>query len=243
MAEFDSMRSTSRSETYVSIDEGLRSHMNKVYGLMAIAMVITGAVAWSIGTTPQLVYALFSNSILSLIIMFAPLGFVFFLSARVMKMSYGSGQLAFWLFSAVMGLSLSSIFVVYTGATIANAFFTTAVAFGALSLFGYTTKKDLSGMGRFLFMGVIGLLVAMVINWFTQSPGLEFAINVLGVLIFAGLTAYDTQNIKNTYLTLRSTPNGEEVAAKAGILGALSLYINFLNMFMFLLALMRGGGE
>ena len=175
--------------------------------------------------------------------MFAPLGFVFFLSARIMRMSYSAGQLAFWLFSAVMGLSLSSIFVAYTGTTIANAFFTTAVAFGAMSLFGYTTKKDLSGMGRFLMMGVIGLIVAMVINWFTQSPGIEFAINILGVLIFAGLTAYNTQDIKNTYLTLRSQPNGEEVAAKAGILGALSLYINFLNMFLFLLALMRGGGE
>ena len=107
-----------------------------------------------------------------------------------------------------------------------------------MSLFGYTTKKDLSGMGRFLFMGVIGLIVAMIINWFTQSPGLEFAINVLGVLIFAGLTAYDTQNIKNTYLSIRNAPNGEEIAAKAGILGALSLYINFLNMFMFLLQFM-----
>ncbi len=238
MAEFDSIRSTSQSDAYVGIDSGLRAHMNKVYGLMAVAMVITGAVAWSIGTTPQLVYAIFSNSLISLLIMFAPLGFVFFLSARVMKMSYSGGQLAFWLFSALMGLSLSTIFIVYAGASIANAFFTTAVAFGAMSLFGYTTKKDLSGMGRFLFMGVIGLIVAMIINWFTKSPGLEFAINSLGVLIFAGLTAYDTQNIKNTYLSLRSAPNGEEIAAKAGILGALSLYINFLNMFMFLLALM-----
>ena len=238
MAEFDTIRSTTQSEARVSIDSGLRAHMNKVYGLMAVAMVITGSVAWSIGTTPQLVYALFSNQILSLVIMFAPLGFVFFLSARVMKMSYAGGQLSFWLFSALMGLSLSTIFVVYTGTSIANAFFNTAIAFGAMSLFGYTTKKDLSGMGRFLFMGVIGLIVAMIINWFTQSPGLEFAINVLGVLIFAGLTAYDTQNIKNTYLSFRSAPNGEEIAAKAGILGALSLYINFLNMFMFLLHFM-----
>ena len=218
----DRIRSTTQSDARVSIDSGLRAHMNKVYGLMAVAMVITGSVAWSIGTSPQLVYALFSNQILSLVIMFAPLGFVFFLSARVMKMSYAGGQLSFWLFSALMGLSLSTIFVVYTGTSIANAFFTTAIAFGAMSLFGYTTKKDLSGMGRFLFMGVIGLIVAMIINWFTQSPGLEFAINVLGVLIFAGLTAYDTQNIKNTYLGLRSSPNGEEIAAKAGILGALS---------------------
>ena len=238
MAEFDTIRSTTQSDAHVSIDSGLRAHINKVYGLMAVAMFITGSVAWSIGTTPQLVYALFSNQILSLVIMFAPLGFVFFLSARVMKMSYAGGQLSFWLFSALMGLSLSTIFVVYTGTSIANAFFTTAIAFGAMSLFGYTTKKDLSGMGRFLFMGVIGLIVAMIINWFTQSPGLEFAINVLGVLIFAGLTAYDTQNIKNTYLGLRSSPNGEEIAAKAGILGALSLYINFLNMFMFLLQFM-----
>ena len=239
MAEFDSMRSTLQSGATVGIDSGLRAHMNKVYGLMAVAMVITGAVAWSIGTSPdEIFYSIFGNSILSLLIMFAPLGFVFFLSARVMKMSYSAGQLSFWLFAALMGLSLASIFKVYTGTSIANAFFTTAVAFGAMSLFGYTTKKDLSGMGRFLFMGVIGLIVAMIINWFTQSPGLEFAINVLGVLIFAGLTAYDTQNIKNTYLSLRSSPNGEQIAAKAGILGALSLYINFLNMFMFLLQFM-----
>ena len=169
--------------------------------------------------------------------MFAPLGFVFFLSARVMNMSYSAGQLSFWLFSALMGLSLSTIFVAYTGASIANAFFTTAIAFGAMSLFGYTTKKDLSGMGRFLFMGVIGLIVAMIINWFTQSPGLEFAINVLGVLIFAGLTAYDTQNIKNTYLQYMSS-YGEEYSEKMGIMGALSLYLNFLNMFMFLLQFM-----
>ena len=256
MAEFDSIRSTTRSDSNINIDSGLRAHMNKVYGLMAVAMVITGAVAWAISglaTTedPTKAIAQMSNgtlvtalgsalysSPLSWIVMLAPLGFVFFLSARVMKMSYSAGQLSFWLFSALMGLSLSTIFVVYTGASIANAFFTTAVAFGAMSLFGYTTKKDLSGMGRFLFMGVIGLIVAMIINWFTQSPGLEFAINVLGVLIFAGLTAYDTQNIKNTYLSIRNAPNGEEIAAKAGILGALSLYINFLNMFMFLLQFM-----
>ena len=144
MAEFDSIRSSTRSDSYVNIDSGLRAHMNKVYGLMAVAMIITGAVAWSIGTSPQLVSALFSNSIISLIVMFAPLGFVFFLSARVMNMSYSAGQLSFWLFSALMGLSLSTIFVAYTGASIANAFFTTAIAFGAMSLFGYTTKKDLT---------------------------------------------------------------------------------------------------
>jgi hypothetical protein len=170
--------------------------------------------------------------------MFAPLGFVFFLSARVMKMSYSAGQLSFWLFSALMGLSLSTIFVAYTGASIANAFFTTAVAFGAMSLFGYTTKKDLSDMGRFLFMGVIGLIVAMIINWFTQSPGLEFAINVLGVLIFAGLTAYDTQKIKNMYLA----GDNNEAAGKKSVLGALTLYLDFILMFQFLLMFL-GNGE
>ena len=140
MAEFESIRSTTRSDSNINIDSGLRAHMNKVYGLMAVAMVITGLVAWSIGTSPQLVGALFSNSIISLIVMFAPLGFVFFLSARVMKMSYSAGQLSFWLFSALMGLSLSTIFVVYTGASIANAFFTTAVAFGAMSLFRHVCR-------------------------------------------------------------------------------------------------------
>ena len=136
-----------------------------------------------------------------------------------------------------MGLSISYIFAVYTGVSIAQTFFTTAVAFASLSLFGYTTKKDLSGMGSFLFMGLIGLLVASVVNIFVQSSAMHFAISIIGVLIFAGLTAYDTQNIKNTYLQLRSS-YGEEAAAKAGIMGALSLYLNFLNMFMFLLSFM-----
>ena len=237
MAEYQTTRTSSQSAgVNAAIDSGLRAHMNKVYGLMAVAMVITGAVAYSVGTSPALINAIFSNQILSLVIMFAPLGFVFFLSARIMSMTYSGAQFSFWLFAAVMGISLSSIFVVYTGASIANAFFTTSVAFAGLSLYGYTTKRDLSSFGRFLFMGVIGLIVAMIANWFLKSPGIEFAVNVLGVLIFAGLTAYDTQNIKNTYLTLRST-SGEQTAAKAGVLGALSLYINFLNMFLFLLSI------
>ena len=232
------------------IDEGLRQYMIKVYNYMTSGLLLTGIVAYFfgkasvvsdsygqlIGLTP-LGSTLF-NSPLKWIIMLAPLGFVFYLSARMHKMSLTKAQTTFWIYSAIMGLSLSWIFIVFTQVSIIRVFFISSATFAAMSIYGYTTKKDLSGMGRFLFMGVIGLIVAMIINWFTQSPGLEFAINVLGVLIFAGLTAYDTQNIKNTYLSIRSAPNGEEIAARAGILGALSLYINFLNMFMFLLQFM-----
>jgi hypothetical protein len=169
--------------------------------------------------------------------MFAPLGVVFLFGAKINSMKYETAQLVFWVFAGLVGLSISYIFAVYTGVSIASTFFTTAIAFASLSLYGYTTKRDLSGMGSFLFMGLIGLLVASVINVFVASSAMHFAISIIGVLIFAGLTAYDTQNIKSTYLQLR-TAYGEEAAAKAGIMGALSLYLNFLNMFMFLLSFM-----
>ena len=148
-----------------------------------------------------------------------------------------TAQLVFWIFAALIGLSISYIFLAYTALSIAQTFFTTAVAFGALSLYGYTTKRDLSALGNFLFIGLIGIIVASIANWFFQSPVMHLAISAIGVLIFAGLTAYDTQNIKNTYLQYR-TSYGEEYAEKMGIMGALSLYLNFLNMFMFLLQFM-----
>jgi uncharacterized protein len=166
--------------------------------------------------------------------MLAPLAFVFFLSFRVNKMSVGAAQISFWLFAAVMGLSLSSIFLVFTGESITQVFFVTAAAFGALSLYGYTTKKDLSAWGTFLFMGLIGVVVAALVNLWLQSSALQFAISVIGVLVFAGLTAYDTQRIKDGY---HAVMGDMTATSKAAIMGALSLYLDFINMFTMLLSL------
>jgi FtsH-binding integral membrane protein len=168
------------------------------------------------------------------VLMFAPLGFVFFLSWRIYKMSVGAAQLAFWLFAAVMGASLSSIFLRYTATSITQVFFVTAAAFGALSIYGYTTQRDLSGWGSFLIMGVIGILVAGLVNIWLQSGALQFAISVIGVLVFAGLTAYDTQQIKDNYYSVMGDATA---AAKASIMGALNLYLDFINMFVMLLQL------
>jgi FtsH-binding integral membrane protein len=234
MAEYQTAKNYVDSSQ--SIDIGLRTHMNKVYGLMAVAMIITGAVAFAVGTTPALIKAIFGTW-LQWVVMLAPLGVVFMFSARIHSMSVATAQLVFWVFAALIGLSISYIFVVYTGISIAQTFFTTAIAFAALSLYGYTTKRDLTAMGSFLFIGLVGIIVASIANWFLQSPVMHLAISAIGVLIFAGLTAYDTQNIKNTYLQFR-TAYGEEYAEKMGVMGALSLYLNFLNMFMFLLQFM-----
>lgn len=231
-----------------AIDAGLQAYMSKVYALMAGAMIITGLVAYAIGmdfkavvngqeTTlfpADMIVAMYSSPI-RYVIMFAPLAFVFGLSAMVNRMSASAAQMAFWAFAAVMGLSIAWIFAVFTGVSIAKTFFITAIAFGGLSIWGYTTKKDLSGMGTFLMMGLIGLIVASVVNIFLGSEPLQWAISCIGVLIFAGLTAYDTQGIKNTYLAMRSNPGGEAYLEKGAVMGALSLYLNFINMFMFLL--------
>ncbi|MCY3879325.1 MAG: Bax inhibitor-1/YccA family protein [Rhodobacteraceae bacterium] len=233
--QFDTVRHRQTSAAAGRIDEGLRAHMNKVYGLMSAAMLITGAVAYLVGSTPALLYAIFSTP-LQWVVMLAPLGVVFLLSARIHKMAQSTAQAVFWGFSGLMGLSISYIFAVYTGMSIAQTFLVTAIAFAGLSLYGYTTKKDLSGLGRFLIMGLIGVIVAMIVNIFLGSPAMTFAISVIGVLVFAGLTAYDTQNIKNTYLQMANSGNSEWLG-KAAIMGALSLYLNFLNMFLLLLHL------
>ena len=249
MAEFETVRRTGAGATAARIDEGLRAHMSKVYGLMAVAMVITGLVAYIFGTDlarvmnqqptaiiPEgMIIALFSSP-LKWVVMLAPLGVVFAFSAALNRMSEGAAQGVFWLFAALMGLSISSIFAIYTGMSIAQTFFVTAIAFAGLSLWGYTTKKDISGWGSFLIMGLIGIIVASLVNIFLASSALQFAISAIGVLVFAGLTAYDTQNIKNTYLQMRAA-EGEAYLGKAAIMGALSLYLNFLNMFMMLLQL------
>jgi FtsH-binding integral membrane protein len=236
MAEFDRPTIAARPGTAAVIDEGLRSYMLKVYNYMGIGLVVTGLVAWftaqwavSSPANAELLY----GSPLAWVIMLSPLAFVLALSFGINRMSAGTAQLVFWAFAAVMGLSLSSIFLVYTGASIAKVFFITAATFGAMSLYGYTTKRDLTGVGNFLIMGLIGLIIAMVVNIFLASPALDFAISAVGVLIFVGLTAWDTQKIKESY----SASHGAEVLAKGAIMGALSLYLDFINLFLMLLRL------
>jgi FtsH-binding integral membrane protein len=236
MPEFDRPPIAARAGTAAVIDEGLRSYMLKVYNYMGIGLVVTGLVAyftsqWALSSpaNAELIY----GSPLAWVIMLSPLAFVLVLSFGINKLSTGTAQILFWAFAAVMGLSLSSIFLVYTGASIAKVFFITAATFGAMSLWGYTTKRDLTGMGTFLFMGLIGLIIAMLVNIFLQSSALEFAISAIGVLIFVGLTAYDTQKIKESY----SASFGADVLTKGAIMGALSLYLDFINLFMMLLRL------
>jgi FtsH-binding integral membrane protein len=240
MAQYDTIRTVGGVRT-AAIDEGLRAHMNKVYGTMSVGMLITFAVAWAVGTTPALLGAFrdpvtLAPNILGWIVMFAPLAMVFGFGAMINRFSAAAAQTFFYVFAAVMGLSLSWIFVAFTGLSIANVFLVTSIAFAGLSLYGYTTKKDLSAWGTFLVMGVIGLLVAMIVNLFLQSPAIMFAISILGVLIFAGLTAYDTQRIKAEYVA-HAQHGDSEWLGKAAIMGALNLYLNFINMFMFLLQL------
>ncbi|MEC8667383.1 MAG: Bax inhibitor-1/YccA family protein [Pseudomonadota bacterium] len=241
MAEYNTMRAAAGTRS-AAIDAGLRAHMNKVYGTMSVGMVLTFLVAWAVGTSPALQSVFrdpvtLSPNILGWIVMFAPLIMVFAFGAMINRLSAAGAQLFFYAFAAVMGLSMAWIFQAFTGFSIAQVFLVTAIAFAGLSLYGYVTKKDLSGMGTFLIMGVIGLIVASIINIFIASSALHFAITIIGVLIFAGLTAYDTQNIKNTYLQHAHSGDSEWLG-KAAIMGALNLYLDFINMFMFLLQLL-----
>ena len=241
---------TTASRADADIDQGLRAYMLRVYNYMAVALAITGVVAWgffAIATTSdptagvgpvgdgvyltQLGVTVWTSP-LKWVVMLAPLAMVFFLSFRIQSMSVSAAQTTFWIYSALVGLSLSTIFLVYTTESIAQTFFVTAAAFGALSLYGYTTKRDLSAMGSFLVMGLFGLIIAMLVNLFLQSSALGFAISSIGVLIFAGLTAWDTQKIKNMYDVVA---NDETMMGRTAIMGALSLYLDFINMFMFLL--------
>jgi hypothetical protein len=210
--------------------------MNRVYGLMSIAMLITGGVAWIVGNNEAMLAAIFGTS-LRWVVIFSPLAVLFLLGGTINRISEFAAQIVFAVFAGLMGLSMSSIFAIYTDISITQTFLVTAIAFAGLSLWGYTTKRDISGWGSFLIMGVIGLLVASLINLFLGSPAIYFAVSSLGVLIFAGLTAYDTQNIKNQYLVHAHSGDGEWLG-KAAIMGALNLYLDFLNMFQFLLAFM-----
>lgn len=253
MADYETIRTGRIGTRTLQIDEGLRAYMNKVYGLMSVGMLITGAAAWAISglavTNVQTAYQIGADryltdfgyalyaSPLKWLVMLAPLVMVFAFGAVLNRISAAGAQLYFYTYAALMGLSLSSIFLVFTGMSIAQTFLVTAIAFAGLSLWGYTTKKDISGWGSFLIMGVIGLLVASIVNMFLGSPAVMFAISAIGVLIFAGLTAYDTQNIKNTYIAHVKHGDSEWIG-KAAIMGALNLYLDFINMFMFLLQFM-----
>jgi FtsH-binding integral membrane protein len=232
MAEYQTIRAGTGARS-AQIDEGLRAHMNKVYGTMSVGLLLTGLVAWAVGTNEQMVAAIFGTP-LKWLVMFSPLIMVFAFGALINKLSAAGAQLFFYAFSALMGLSISYIFAAYTGISIAQTFFVTAIAFAGLSLWGYTTKKDISGWGSFLIMGVIGLIVASIVNIFLASPALMFAVSAIGVLIFAGLTAYDTQRIKTDYIA-HAQAMDQEWLGKSAIMGALNLYLNFINLFMFLL--------
>ena len=241
MADINTIRTAAAGTRSAEIDAGLRAHMNKVYGTMSVGMLLTFLVAWAVGSNPDLL-GIFRNpetlqpNILGWIVMFAPLGMIFAFGAAINRLSAAGAQLFFYAFAAIMGLSLSWIFVAFTGMSIAQVFLITSIAFAGLSLWGYTTKKDISGWGSFLIMGVIGILVASIVNIFLQSPAIMFAVSILGVLIFAGLTAYDTQKIKNDYIQHAAQMDSEWLG-KAAIMGALNLYLDFINMFMFLLQL------
>ncbi|SDE17089.1 hypothetical protein SAMN05421538_104219 [Paracoccus isoporae] len=250
MAEYDTLRQAQArtgAATRADIDVGLREYMSKVYGIMATGMAVTAFFALGLnmlavqnGQLTPIGVAVYTSP-LKWVLMFAPLLMVFAFGAVVYRLSTQTATLVFYGFAALMGMSLSWIFMAYTGTSIASTFFATAGAFAALSLYGYTTKRNLSGMGTFLMMGLISLIIASIINIFLQSSAMQFAISVIGILIFAGLTAYDTQKIKNTYLQLRDSDR--EFLGKAAILGALSLYLDFLNMFMFLLQFMGSSND
>ncbi len=216
----------------VDTDAGLRAHMLGVFRNMGLGLVITGLVAAFVANTPPVAAAIFGTP-LKWVAIFAPLAFVFFFSFRIEKMTTSGARLAFYAFSAVMGVSLASVFLVFTGASIAQAFFSAAVMFLAMALWGYTTKRDLTRVGSFLIMGLIGILVASLINIFVGSSALQMVVSILGVVIFTGLTAWDVQRIKSEYFAFAGT----EMAAKLQVMGALSLYLNFVNLFQMLLSL------
>src|ERR1700738_3928667 len=213
------------------IDEGLRAHMQRVYGYMAGGLALTGIVAYAAAASGF--YQSIADTGLIWIVMLAPLGFVLALSFGIQRMSAGTATLLFWVYAAVMGLSLGSIFLVFTGESIARVFFITAATFGAMSLYGYTTRTDLSRFGWFLLMGLIGTVIASIVNIFVGSSALQFAFSIIGVIVFVGLTAYDTQRIKQMYLESDTA----EIADKKAVMGALALYLDFVNLFMMLLQL------
>ena len=237
MAEYETRIRSVGADT-AAVDVGLRAYMLRVYNYMLMGLVLTGAAAWFTASTPafrdlffQVSARGYSLSMLGWIVLLAPLGLVFFLGWRIQQMSLTAAQTTFWIYSALMGIGLTPVLLLYTGVSVAQVFFITAATFGAMSLYGYTTGRDLSSFGSFLFMGLIGIIIASLVNMFVQSSMMAWVISVIGVLIFTGLTAYDTQKIKESYYV------GDDgtLAGKKAVMGALSLYLDFINLFLFLL--------
>jgi len=220
-------------------DAGLRSYMLSIYNMMASGILLTGLVAlgfsWG-GMESPAAHVFLGGGILKYIIMFAPLAMVIGLGVGINRVSEANARMLFWAYAVVMGLSLSTIFLAYTGTSIATTFFASAASFGALSLYGYTTNKDLSAIGTFFIMGLVGIIVAMIANMFIQSSAFSLVINAVGVLVFAGLTAYDTQKLKNIYAQVANS----DFRGKSVVLGALTLYLDFINLFLFMLRFMGG---
>ena len=223
----------SRSIDQAAFDAGLRAHMLRVYNFMTLGLALTGVVALLVASTPALSAVIFGTP-LKWVVMLAPLAFIMVLSWKFETMSASGLQTLFWVFCGVMGLSMASIFLVFTGASVARVFFITAAMFAGTSLYGYTTQSDLSKMGSFMMMGLIGIVLASLVNIFLASSALQFAISVIGVVVFVGLTAWDTQRIKSEY----AEHYGHEANTKLAVMGALSLYLNFINLFQMLMSLM-----
>jgi FtsH-binding integral membrane protein len=221
--------------TQLDVDVGLRDYMLRIYNYMASGLALTGIVAYvaAMGGRDSFIAHIYHTPVMWLVIL-APLGLVMLLSYGIGRLSAAAAQGLFWVYAGLMGLSLSTVFLVYTGESIARVFFITAGTFAAMSLYGYTTRRDLSQFGSFLFMGLIGIVIASLVNIFLASPGLSFVISVIGVLVFTGLTAYDTQTIKEMYFE----GDGYEIAGKKAVMGALRLYLDFVNLFMMLVQLM-----
>lgn len=246
MAELDNrvqQNARAAATTAAAIDVGLRAYMLRVYNYMLMALALTGATAWVIANVDDIAALFFAVNpatnavgltVLGMVGVFAPLAFVIFLSFRIQQMSLATAQITFWLYSAVMGISIASILFAFTGESVARVFFITAATFGAMSLWGYTTKSDLSGWGSFLFMGLIGIIIASVVNIFIASSMVQWVVSVIGVLVFVGLTAYDTQRIKENY----AVGDDGTVAGKKAIMGALRLYLDFINLFIMLVQLL-----
>lgn len=230
---------TARTAEAVQIDVGLRSYMLKVYQYMTGGLALTGAVALAVISVPALQSLFFtynvvgrlSPTMLTWAALLGSFGIAFFMGFRIYSMKASTAQALFWIYAAIMGIWLSPLALIYTGGSIAKTFFITAGTFAAMSLYGYTTKTDLSRFSSFLFMGLIGLVLAMIVNWFLASPAIDFVISVVGVLLFTALTAFDTQRIKEMY----SEMDGGEIAVKKAVYGALNLYMDFINLFLFLL--------
>ncbi len=243
MADYDNRVLPGRAGTADAVDAGLRSYMLRVYNYMLVGLVLTGATAYLVADVPAIRELFFAfdpatgrmgMTILGWIALLAPLGMVLLLSFRLEKMSLGAAQATFWFYAAIMGIGLAPVVLAYTGASVAQTFFITAGTFGAMSLWGYTTKTDLTGVGSFLFMGLIGVVIASLVSMFVQSTMLTWIISVVGVLIFTGLTAYDTQWIKNSY----ASGDDSATSGKKAIFGALKLYLDFVNLFLMLLRLL-----